>query len=252
MLQIIINADDCGYDSHKNEQIKLFIEKGLITSTTIMANGKDLEHIKGMYEQYADISFGVHLNLTELKALRYSQELVERGFMLEDGTLNCNEHRYSLLCKSTRQEIYKELKMQIEKILDMGINISHVDSHHHIHRCPTYLPVFAKVMKEFHLSKVRRLSNYGSRPKLARFVSQQWIAYLKLFNSSIITTDYFESYEGFIHSVTSQNIDSKTIELMCHPGGIYPEESLLMEQRKLSELNLKFKLINYNQLTNIS
>ena len=76
-MRLIINADDCGYSKTNNSHIKQAIEKGKITSTTIMANMPEVEDAIRLYETYHnDISFGIHLNLTEGEPLVNSQTLV--------------------------------------------------------------------------------------------------------------------------------------------------------------------------------
>lgn len=111
-----------------------------------LANMDDLEGASRLFDEYQDsISFGIHLNLTEGHPLRYSQELLDRGYYKETANvagekgniyLNINQLRNKIISTSIQKELEKELCAQIEKVLDYGIRISHIDSHHH-----TYTPV---------------------------------------------------------------------------------------------------------------
>ena len=144
MKKIIINADDLGMSGTVNREIESCIQKGLITSTTIMANMPDFEGARKLYETYKDaISFGWHMNLTEGEPLTKSQALLDFGYFVEtkDG-VRMNGMAFwkqKFFPKTIREEIKKELRAQIGKIRDNGIRLSHADSHQHIHTSPALL-----------------------------------------------------------------------------------------------------------------
>lgn len=113
-MKLIINADDCGKNKEVNAAISHFIETGKITSTTVMANMDDLEGASRLFDEYQDsISFGIHLNLTEGHPLRYSQELLDRGYYKETANvagekgniyLNINQLRNKIISTSIQKE----------------------------------------------------------------------------------------------------------------------------------------------------
>ena len=58
MKKIIINADDLGMSGTVNREIESCIQKGLITSTTIMANMPDFDGARKLYDTYNEaVSF---------------------------------------------------------------------------------------------------------------------------------------------------------------------------------------------------
>ena len=71
MKRLIINADDLGADVARNEGIFEAIRAGVVTSATILPNGPALEHALGKIRSggFEQVSFGVHLNLTEGRPL---------------------------------------------------------------------------------------------------------------------------------------------------------------------------------------
>ena len=74
-----------------------------------------------------------------------------------------------------------------------------------------------------------------------------WRVYLNCLSKDILKTDYFCSFQEFYLNLKNGFIkDNCVIELMCHPGGIYPEEEELLG--KISYKELKVNLINFNQL----
>src|ERR1700753_2195819 len=64
---LIINADDFGLSSIVNRAILVSMEKGLVTSTSIMANMPGFDHAIGLVRVHSKLAgrVGVHLNLTE-------------------------------------------------------------------------------------------------------------------------------------------------------------------------------------------
>jgi chitin disaccharide deacetylase len=66
MLNIIINADDCGFSPYVNSEIRKCIDEQIISSTTVMSNMDDFSGAVKLYQDYHNkISFGIHFNLTE-------------------------------------------------------------------------------------------------------------------------------------------------------------------------------------------
>lgn len=147
-----------------NATIGRFIEFGKISSTTIMANMDDLEGAAKLFDQYHDsISFGIHLNLTEGHPLRYSQKLLDEGYYKEIGgeiLMNANIYRNKIPNTIIQNELENELCAQIEKVMDFGIQISHIDSHHHIHTGLLLLQLMPQIAKRYGISKMRRIRNY--------------------------------------------------------------------------------------------
>ncbi len=247
-MKVIINADDCGYNQSINERIEQFITKGLVSSTTIMANMDDLTGAKRMYDTYkSDISFGLHLNLTEGKPLRYSQELLDCGFIIEDGMGDYLFNGIHLLGrylkKTARREILLELKEQVDHVRDLGINISHIDSHHHAHTKPSMLTIVPQIAEYARTSRIRRLRNYIPAI-IPRIIRSSWFTIVKLQSPHLCTTDFFGSFEEFYNLSQKGFIRNGTVELMCHPGGIYKKEESILSNFDFRKIK-NCELVNY-------
>jgi len=52
-------------------------------------------------------------------------------------------------------EIKREYSLQIKKTLDWGIEVTHLDSHHHIHFLPGINRIVCELAKEYHVSWIR-------------------------------------------------------------------------------------------------
>ena len=70
MLLLIVNADDLGYSSEVNQAIFQWMERGRLSSASLLANGPCIEEALGRLSEFPRCSFGVHLNLEEFSPLR--------------------------------------------------------------------------------------------------------------------------------------------------------------------------------------
>ena len=234
-MNIIINADDCGYSKIVNQHIEQAIVQKRISSTTIMANMEDFDGAVELYNKYHEIaSFGFHMNLTEGSPLLYSQRLLDMGFYKEENEgiiFNSNPFRRKLLSKDAREDIYKEVYAQLKKIIDAGVDVSHIDGHHFIHQAVFMSPLLPKLCKEMGIHKIRNYRNYMPA-SLNRMLRGCWSKAIRCLDKDAVFTDWFTSYGDFLAQFNSNQKyykENDTIELMCHPGGIYEkEEDLLM------------------------
>src|SRR5215471_2247740 len=62
-VRIIVNADDLGISEAVNEATFRAMERGVITSATMLANGPEVVAAAKLAPRFPKCSFGVHLNL---------------------------------------------------------------------------------------------------------------------------------------------------------------------------------------------
>ena len=252
-MRIIVNADDCGISLEVNRKIEEYINKGIISSTTIMSNMPYVDDAKRLYDLYKDkISFGIHLNLSEGSPVRNSQILLDNAFCLEnnDGIIfNIDNKKFKgKFSKEIENEIFKELSLQVENLLDHDIDFSHIDSHHHVHTRPYMLSIIPRLQKKYHFTKIRRMRNYMPF-SIRRCPRDLWWYLVKMRSKELKTTDWFCGFEEFIEYAQSGFIKNDSIiELMTHPGGYTKDtEEPLMESVDL-KTEFKAQIINYNEL----
>ena len=276
--KIIINADDLGTNILVNLAIEDLIKNRLISSATIMSNGQAFDDATRIARQYDYISYGVHLNLDEFKPLTSSHILQSflcdaTGSIATDGHFNIN-----FFNKKHRDAVKSEIRAQINKVLNTGIKITHIDTHHHIHSRNWIIAILiASVAKEFGINKIRiPISNIlkirklnsglyehsktaGNKAKaktykllifyMAKSVNYMKIECIRVFlNLFFKTTDFFYSYEEFSRNFRYLKFsENSVIELMCHPGHPkYMYENTLLSNSFL-EKHLYYELINYSK-----
>lgn len=250
MNRVIINADDFGINELVTSEIERMINFGLISSTTVMANGQCLEEVKRFAALHPDISFGAHLCLSEFDCITRNKELLDEGLIDEQGKFVKGEiFEKKYFRDNLKLSLADEINAQIDIIQSLGITISHADSHHHVHTIYPLRHVFAEVLRQRGIKKIRLGVNFVTpRQKLHLY---QWYKREKLndyFASKFITCKEFSPYSKFVFS--NRSYDEHTIELMCHPGHpgkVYREEMELVESNALSKI-INYELISYNDL----
>ena len=144
MINVIINADDLGKSSEVNSEIDYALSKGYISSSTILANTSHWPEIHRIVDSHPQASFGIHLNLSEGKALTNSEILKKYGIVDSRNiftgnilqTLNSDKVEEDL-----REAIYDEWDAQLDLLINVErIRITHLDGHHHVHRYPLLQP----------------------------------------------------------------------------------------------------------------
>jgi predicted glycoside hydrolase/deacetylase ChbG (UPF0249 family) len=125
------------------------------------------------------------------------------------------------------------LRSQIEKILSVGISISHLDTHKHTHLFPPVLDAVARLAEEFRIPWVRRpfdLPLSGAGVPLAVRLTNQSVRVVragfhrKLARHGCRTTDHFAGFQvtGRLRTkeliAVLRSLPEGSTEFMCHPG----------------------------------
>jgi chitin disaccharide deacetylase len=279
--RLIINADDFGFCESVNKGIVEAHTKGVLTSTTIMANMPATEQAADLAKNLPSLGVGVHLNLTAGKPLcqQASVKLIldsQGHFVLSPGKLALA----SLITGKVRTAIETELASQIQWLIDKGIKPTHLDSHKHIHAFPTIFPIVCRLAKRFSIPAIR----YAYEPKQVSQIpwpvtdneSRKRASLVRTMakinrwqNPALFRTDALlgvahvgKINAAFMRAVSLYNIAS-TAELMTHPGYTYDLDATRTRLVKQREIELAalcdektkhyfkdagIKLVHYGQL----
>jgi len=127
-VNLIFNADDFGSHPSISRGIIQAIEHGVVRSTTVMANLVDDASLAAL-AALPQVSVGVHLNLTKGRPLTaFPPDCLENGWFSRaklfqpDGAPLLPEYA-----------IRTELEAQVQKLVEAGLKLTHLDSHHNIH-----------------------------------------------------------------------------------------------------------------------
>ena len=274
-MKVIINADDLGINPEVNACIEQFINTGAISSSSILANGKAFDLVPDIVRRHPNVSFGVHLNLSEFESLTKSPIFVKYGMTDKDGVFIKGAINNVCFTKELKNAIYEEWRAQILKIQKTGISISHIDGHHHCHAQPELYNVLKRLANNFGIKGIRQNRVYSAFfMKRKLYVGNNGMksddyqnnpnnpSFWRKINNAIkiriwhyrtkfdfTTTDIFLSYDSFIRKFDAiRNKKHIKVELMCHPGHPkYEGESELLLNNAQNQKPL-YDLISYFEL----
>ena len=259
MRNLIVNADDLGWTVGVNRGIIEGHRGGLITSTSLLANGRAFADGVSIARSNPGLGVGVHLNLSDGPPIAAPGKV--------KGLLNDNDEfeggPESLLLRLARrnlrvEEVELEWDAQINKIRDAGIRPTHLDGHKHVHMLPGLFEAALRLAKKHGIgairvshedSKLRAVLSSGKEQKTSVVLKQGVQARgLKMLahdakdlahRAGISTSDYFCGIaqtgvlmrEGVVRLLEA--IPEGYTELMCHPG--YADEELLRSNTRLQQ-----------------
>ncbi|HYX70921.1 MAG TPA: ChbG/HpnK family deacetylase, partial [Terriglobales bacterium] len=152
-----MNADDFGMAESINEGILEAHRCGIVTSTTLLANGSAFDAAVAMARSAPKLGVGVHLNLTQGAPVADPAQV--RSLLDGNGEFARTPAALlrGLVYGSVRlDEVERELSAQIEKVRVAGVAITHLDGHKHVHMLPRAFPVVLGLAKRFGIPGVRR------------------------------------------------------------------------------------------------
>ena len=218
-VQLIVNADDFGFTRDVNEGIVEAHERGILTATTLMANGNAFGHAVELAQRAPSLDVGCHLVMVQ-------------GYSVLKPAVRLPATFRQLLSALAGREIrpVEEARAQVKKILDAGIRISHIDSHKHTHLLPPVMDAVLCVSQEFGIPWVRRPFDFELDAGVS--LQQQAVTLgMRMLRPSFTrklaglrTTDHFTGFQktGSLDTASLQTILERlpegTTELMCHPG----------------------------------
>ena len=244
MKNLIVNADDLGWTDGVNRGIVEAFHHGIVTSTSLLANGAAFASGVEAARSAPGLGVGVHLNLSDGPPVADPEAVTS---LLNDNAEFAGGPQSLLLRRARRglllAEVEDEWDAQIQKIIDAGITPTHLDGHKHVHMLPGLFEIAVWLAKRHGIgairvsletSSLRAALSSGSKQHAGVLMKQGVQARgLKLLaldvraqaeHAGISTADYFcgiaqtgeLTREGVVQFVKS--LPDGTTELMCHPG----------------------------------
>ena len=259
MRNLIVNADDLGWTDGVNRGIADAHRQGLVTSTSLLANGRAFDSALDVARGNPALGVGVHLNLSDGPPTASPENV--RGLLNSENCLEDGPETLLLRIASRSlplEEIEREWDAQIQKVREAGIHPTHVDGHKHVQMLPGLFEIAVRLAKK-HGIRAIRVSHEESRlravlatdgeQKTGVVLKQRVQARgLKLLapdaremanRQGLVTTDYFcgIAQTGVLHRTgverLLESLPDGTTELMCHPG--YFDDALHASPTRLQE-----------------
>jgi chitin disaccharide deacetylase len=238
MKQLIVAADDFGLTTSINEGITRARRDGIVTSINIIPTGEAFDDAVRLAHEMALKEIGAHLALTETAPVTHASgisTLIASGGAFRKGHTSFGVDY--LLGRIDLDEIYVELRSQLDKVDATGFRITNLSSHEHIHMLPDILDIFVKLAREYDVPAIRYPHGegaglpLGSGKAFKRLVLACFEKGMEktMRGSGIARPDHFLGFldsgnlgeEELVEMLGS--LKDGTTELVCHPGFLGPE-----------------------------
>ena len=283
MKRLIVNADDFGLHSAVNHGIIEGYEKGCIRSTSFVAAGAAAEEAAELAKKNPGLGIGIHLTLVAehpvLPPAQVPSLMGENGYLLPDHTAFIRRYMTGGICMD---QLYAECEAQILRAREMGIRLTHIDSHQHLHVLPGVIRTVLSLAKKYGFTKMRLpaepyLFKGGYPTSAGRYVAKCGLTFCALMAKDAIRRAGIAMPDSFFGMLAGghlfkphflailQALPDGVSEVMVHPGkdngvldDIYHwayhwEEELASvtstEAKKIIE-ERQIRLISYEELTN--
>jgi hopanoid biosynthesis associated protein HpnK len=245
-----VNADDFGLTESVNRGITVAHRDGILTSTSLLANGSAFAEAVSLSEGFPQLSVGVHLNLSEGKPVSPAARI--QSLVNAQGQLHFNPVQLWMGIRRGQisvEQIQSECRAQIQRVFDSGITPTHLDGHLHAHVLPQLSTVVIGLAEEFRIRSIRcpvedlqatlplvwklggastatlkRSAITWGVSSFARRLREQ----LRLAGFTCPRSFFGLAHTGFLDakalSALLALVPHGTTELMCHPG--YASEQL--------------------------
>lgn len=221
--QLVVNADDFGFTPDVNQGIVEAHRGGILTATTLMANGEAFEDAVRLARETPSLDIGCHLVLIQGRSLLTGRRLPQSVPQL-----------LSALAKRELR-VYDELAAQIRHVAKAGIRPTHLDTHKHTHLAPPVLDAVARLAVEHDALWVRRPFDFplsapgGGTPRMKQLISGALSMTRRRFHRVLEshgcrTTDHFAGFRITGRFRAAELVELMRVipegitEFMCHPG----------------------------------
>jgi len=226
---VIFHADDFNLTQGVNRGILEAHKYGIVMSTSIMINLPGIEESTVQLFDSPALDVGLHINLTYGKPVSEPEQV--KSLVDDQGVF---WRRPKILMEyAKREDIIREINAQLKLAKKMNLNISHIDSHHHIHQFEPFIHHhIIELAEDLHLA--------------VRSIDEEMRECCRLRN--VPTTEGFCGNFYGVENVSPERLEdliglmpSAINEVMCHPG--YNDEELTEISSYTIERNQEVKVL---------
>jgi len=228
---------------------------GVVTSSTLMANGAAFAEAAQLAKSMPRLSVGCHVVLIDGEPVHDAEKIpsLTASRRFRDGLKTFAAR--ALAGRMDAEEIEAEAVAQIRKIQSVGIAVSHVDTHKHTHLFPQILRPLLRAARECGVHALRNPFGPRMPMKSSQLLARPnlWTRYAEVRILRRFAGKFREAVdrEGFatpdgtlgievtgtldetLFNAIAQSIPEGTWEFVCHPG--YNDADLRAAKTRLRE-----------------
>lgn len=258
MRRLIINADDFGLTAGVNRAIVEAHRRGVVTSTTLMANSAGFDNAVRRAQEAKGLRVGCHVVLVDGQPVLPSSQVrtllspkhsrAQACAHGSDGSASNGCFRDGFVAFALQgmrgrlrsDEIEAETRAQIRKIQAAGISVTHIDTHKHVHMLPLVRDAVLRAARLCGVGAVRNpfaplrslaFAHLVRRPRLwTRYTGVKLLRGLADSFRDAAEREAMATTDGNFGVVVTGALDEElfraivggipegTWELVCHPG----------------------------------
>jgi hopanoid biosynthesis associated protein HpnK len=155
MRALVVNGDDFGLTAGVNAGILDAHARGILTSASLFANAPATADAIAIARRTPTLGVGCHLTLVDGVPMLPSSELptLAAGGRLRPTWIAFI--RDVVLGRIQIGEIERELTAQVQRLVDAGLTLTHLDSHKHVHAYPPVFAIVGRIARRFGIPAVR-------------------------------------------------------------------------------------------------
>ena len=153
---LIVNGDDFGLSAQGNAGILHAHQHGILTNTSLMVTAPAWEEAVELARSTQSLGVGLHVTLVQGRAVLSKQHL--RAIIDSEGNFAHDPTRAGVqyyFSRRAREEIRVECRAQLERFLETGLLLSHIDGHLNIHMHPVVMDTLLALAQEYHIPAMR-------------------------------------------------------------------------------------------------
>jgi len=155
MRALVVNGDDFGLAPGVNAGILDAHVRGVLTSASLFANAEATADAIAIAKRTPALGVGCHLALVDGAPVVASSELPT---LAPGGRFRATWGAFvrdALVGRIRFAEIERELAAQIERLLADGVQLTHLDSHKHVHAYPPVFAIVARLARAYAVPTLR-------------------------------------------------------------------------------------------------
>jgi len=181
-ILLIVNADDFGLAPEVNQAVAQGFDRGLVRSASLLTGTEHAQDAAAIAAARPGLGVGVHLALTQVKPVLPPERIPG---LASGGAFPTGPRQLIGRLAAGRipaDEMRAEWTAQIEKALSLGVRVTHLDGHQHLHVLPGVARIFREVAEKFGIRAMRlpRLGGPSRSP-------QEWLKALAIHGAQRLT-----------------------------------------------------------------
>ena len=174
---LVVTGDDFGAHAGVNAAIARAFDEGVLTSASVLVTGEALGEAVSLARARPDLATGLHLALCDAAPASPPETIPD--LVGPDGRFPAAPGRTGVAHwihrRRRRAQLEREIRAQVERYLDTGLPLDHVDGHHHLHMHPLVFDILVRCIEDYKVPWVRlvhedRVGRRGGEPLLGELV----------------------------------------------------------------------------------